>query len=202
MADLAGPVLADIDVVCHSLDLETHQEPLEEPAKVSCLLLLDNVPAPSVERSALEDVFSPQPSTEQPNQVSPSCDIMEVFSIQAPTQSLGNSQPNQPASPQPKFTNAQILSIFPQHPVGGSPYSPPPYPPSVLAWGQPGLPGNQWPGQAAGPWPSMPAGVGAHSGVRPEAGGFHPGVMNGGVPPHTRNPTQVHPPNNVPDFLQ
>lgn len=103
------------------------------------------------------------------------------------------------ASPVPKFTNSQILSIFPQHPVGGSPYSPPPYPPTVLAWGQQGLLGNA-------PWPSMPTGV--HSGVGPEAGGFHPGVMNVGIPPHTSslnvsgNPTQVHPSNVVPDFLR
>lgn len=111
-------------------------------------------------------------------------------------------------SPQPKFTNSQILSIFPQHPVGGAPYSPPPYPPTVMAWGQQGLLGTQWPGPAAAPWPTMPTGVWANSGVQPEAGGCHPGVMNGGITPPTsslnvsRNPTQVHPPNIVPDLLQ
>lgn len=71
-----------------------------------------------------------------------------------------------------------------------------------MAWGQQGLLGSQWPGPAAGPWPTMPAGVWANSGVHPAA------AMNGGVPPPasslnvSENPAQVHPPNILPDFLQ
>lgn len=109
------------------------------------------------------------------------------------------------ASPQPKFTNSQILSIFPQRPVVGSPCSPPHYPPTATPWGQQGLLGNQWPGPAAAPWPTMPSGVWApNPGLQPEVGR----VTNGGITPPTPslyvsgNPTQVHPPNTVHDLLQ
>lgn len=63
-------------------------------------------------------------------------------------------------SPQPMLSTAQILSMFPTQPVGGSPYTTPPYSPTTVPWGQQGLMGNQW----AGPWPSVP---GVPAWVRP-----------------------------------
>lgn len=109
---------------------------------------------------------------------------------------------------QPKFSNSQILSIFPQHPVGGAPYSPPPYPPTAMAWAQQGLLANRWPSPAVAARPTLPTGLWGNSGVPPEAQGCHPGVMNGGITPHTStlnvsgNHAHIHPPNTGPDLLQ
>lgn len=109
---------------------------------------------------------------------------------------------------QPTFSNSQILSIFPQHPVGGTPYSPPPYPPTAMAWAQQGLLANRWPSPAVAARPTLPTGLWGNSGVQPEAQGRHPGVMNGGITPHTPalnvsgNPAHIHPPNTGPDLLQ
>lgn len=109
---------------------------------------------------------------------------------------------------QPKFSNSQILSIFPQHPVGGAPYPPPPYPPTAMAWAQQGLLANRWPSPAVAAHPTLPTGLWGNSGVPPEAQGCHPGVMNGGITPHTStlnvsgNHAHIHPPNTGPDLLQ
>lgn len=109
---------------------------------------------------------------------------------------------------QPKFSNSQILSIFPQRPVGAAPYSPPPYPPTAMAWAQQGLLANRWPSPAVAAHPTLPTGLWGNSGVPPEAQGCHPGVMNGGITPHTStlnvsgNHAHIHPPNTGPDLLQ
>jgi len=55
-------------------------------------------------------------------------------------------------SAQQTLSTAQILSIFPVQPVGGSPYSSPSYSPTTMPWGQQGPQGNQW----GGHWPTMP----------------------------------------------
>lgn len=83
-------------------------------------------------------------------------------------------------SPQPTLSNSQILSIFPQQPVGGPPYSP-----TAMSWGPQGLLGNQWAGPAVTPWPTMP--------VWPPACGqmeAQPGAMSRGNTPTT--PTTVN----------
>lgn len=110
-------------------------------------------------------------------------------------------------SMQPKFSNSQILSIFPQHPVGGTPYSPPPYPPTAMAWAQHGLLANRWPSPVVATCPTLPIGLWGNSGVQPEAQGCHPGVMNGGITPRTAlnvsgDPAHIHPPNTGSDLLQ
>lgn len=81
-------------------------------------------------------------------------------------------------SPQPKLSTSQILSIFPQHPNGGPPYSSPPYSPTAVPWGQQGLLGNQWAGPAVAPWPTLPASmpVWAKADGQIEAHGSQPGV--------------------------
>lgn len=117
-----------------------------------------------------------------------------------------NNKPLSPlvsASQQPKFSNSQILSIFPQHPVAGSPYPPPPYPPTAMAWGQQGFLGNQWPGPAVAPWPTLPTGSWANSGVQVEAQGCQPGGGNGGMAPPTPSlNVSGNLPNIGPDLLQ
>lgn len=92
--------------------------------------------------------------------------------------------------------------------MGGTPYSPPPYPPTAMAWGQQSLLGNQYPGLAVAPWPTLPTGIWANSGVNPEAQGCHPGVVNGGIAPPTSalnvsgNTAHIHPQNMGADLLQ
>lgn len=103
-------------------------------------------------------------------------------------------------SPQPLLSTTQILSMFPTQPVGGSPYSSPPYSPTAMPWGQQGPLGNQWAGPALAPWPTMPGNVTAAwapPGVAaPPAGGqvqapsYQPGVMMGGNTP--TSPTTVN----------
>ncbi|XP_038571476.1 disabled homolog 1-like isoform X1 [Micropterus salmoides] len=134
MANLADPVLVDIEDVLQVLDQETPQELSETN---SLLLLHDSSARPA------EAFFSK--------------DLMEVFSIQteeplAPQSSCTTQQ----ESPQPSLSTSQILSMFPIQPVGGSPYSSPPYSPTTMPWSQQVLLGNQWAGPAVAPWPTMP----------------------------------------------
>ncbi|GAA6235382.1 disabled homolog 1-like [Lates japonicus] len=207
-ANLADPVLADIKEVCQSVDQESPQEPAEAPAQISSLLVLNESSTPPPERPALEDVFSPRPdSSPGLNQVSSTNELMEVFSVQSeapltPTQSPCISQP---VSSQPTLSPSQILSMFPTQPLGGSPYSSPPYSPSAaMPWGQNSPLGNQWARPAVAPWPTMPHGgmaARAPSGItappagsRTEAHGFvvtsQPGVMWGVNTP--ASPTTVN----------
>lgn len=59
-------------------------------------------------------------------------------------------------SPQQKLSTSQILSMFPVQPLGGSPYSSPPYSPTASPWGLQGPLGNQWVSPAAvAPRPSV-----------------------------------------------
>ncbi|XP_050924271.1 uncharacterized protein LOC108896329, partial [Lates calcarifer] len=187
----ADPVLADIKEVCQSVDQESPQESAEAPAQ----------------RPALEDVFSPRPdSSPGLNQVSSTNELMEVFSVQSeapltPTQSPCISQLE---SPQPMLSPSQILSMFPTQPLGGSPYSSPPYSPTAaMPWGQSSPLGNQWGRPAVVPWPTMhhggmaawaPSGITAPpAGGRTEAHGVvtsQPGVMWGGNTP--TSPTAIN----------
>ncbi|XP_059196388.1 disabled homolog 2-like [Centropristis striata] len=191
-ANLADPVLVDIRDVCQIVDQETPQEPAEAPAPTSSLLLVNDSPAASVEGAALEDLFSPRQdsSSGQSNQASSTNELMEVFSVQmeAPLtpNHIQSSSTSQPESPQQTLSTSQILSMFSSQPGGGSPYASPPYSPTTLPWGQQGLLGNQWAGQATAPWPTMPGGMAAWppaAGMAaPPAGGQiqAPGVMMGG----------------------
>ncbi|XP_035508729.1 disabled homolog 2-like isoform X1 [Morone saxatilis] len=205
MANLADPVLVDIKEVCQAVDQETPQEPVE--AQTSSLLLLNDSLAPPVEGPDLEEVFSPRPdsSSGQLNQASSSNELMEVFAIQMedPMMPSQTSCTSQPESPQPALSSSQILSLFPTQPVGGSPYSSPPYSPTAMPWAQQGLLGNQWAGSAAAPWPTVPGSMAAWpAGVAaPPVGGHiqahstQPGVMMGGSTP--TSPTTVDPLNSI-----
>ncbi|XP_071342121.1 disabled homolog 1-like isoform X2 [Trachinotus anak] len=208
-ANLADPVLADIEEVCQSVDQETPPEPAEAPTQTSSLVLLNESSAPPPEGTAFEGVFSPRPDSSpgQSNQVSSSKELMEVFSVQleepmSPIESSSPSQPESPQPPQPMLSTSQILSMFPTQPLGGSPYASPPYSPTAMPWDQKGPLGNQGAGPAMAPWPTMPgsmaawppAGVTAppagsrietHSGVSAQ-----PGFMWGGNTP--TSPTTVN----------
>lgn len=95
--------------------------------------------------------------------------------------------------PQPKLSSAQIISMFATQPVGGSPYTTPPYPPTAM-------PTFQRPPVAShgmAPWPTTsnsmavwpPGGFIAP----PIANGMiniQPGVLWGGVSPVS--PTDVN----------
>ncbi|KAF1385547.1 hypothetical protein PFLUV_G00108900 [Perca fluviatilis] len=208
MANLADPVLVDIEEVCQNVDPETPQEAAEAPTQNNSLLLLSDSSAPPAEEPAFEDVFSPRPdsSSGQSNQASFSNELMEVFSIQKEEPLMANqsSCTGQPEPPQPTLGTSQILSLFPTQPVGGSPYSSPPYSPtSTMPWGQQGLLGNQWAGPAAAPWPTMPSSMAswATTGMAaPPTGGQilaqgpQPGVMGGGNT--LASPTAVTPLNS------
>ncbi|CAK6972138.1 disabled homolog 1-like isoform X1 [Scomber scombrus] len=148
MANLADPVLADLNEICQSVDQET-------PTQNDALLVLDESSAPPPEVSAHEYVFSPQPESSfgQIKQTSSSNELMEVFSIQLegpmmPTQSECASPPVPPESQKPTLSTSQILSMYPTQPVGGSPYSSPAYSPLAAPW--PTMPGNMAPWPAAG----------------------------------------------------
>ncbi|XP_041791255.1 disabled homolog 2-like [Chelmon rostratus] len=200
-ANLADPVLVDIMEVCQVVDQETPQEPAEAPTQTSSSLLQNDSPAPPTERPALEDMFSPEPesSSGKSNQASSCNELMKVFSIQmeepmVPTQSTCSSQPE---SPQLTPSGSQILSMFPTQPVGGSPYSSPPYSPTTMPWGQQGPLGNQWAGPAVAPWPAVPSSMAtwAPAGIAtPPAGGqiqahsSQPGVTGGGSTPASPTP--------------
>lgn len=107
-------------------------------------------------------------------------------------------------SPQPTLSPSQILSMFPTQPLGGSPYSSPPYSPTAaMPWGQSSPLGNQWGRPAVAPWPTMhhgsmaawaPSGITAPpAGGRTEAHGVvtsQPGVMWGGNTP--TSPTTIN----------
>ncbi|XP_044056493.1 disabled homolog 2-like isoform X3 [Siniperca chuatsi] len=189
MANLADPVLVDIEEVCQVVEQETPQEPAEAPAQTSSLLLLNDSSALPAEGPAMEEVFS---SSGQSNQTSSHNELMEVFSVQMeePLMAPQSSCASQPESPQPLLSTSQILSMFPTQPVGGFPYSSPPYSPTTMSWGQQGLLGNQWAGPAVAPWPTIPgsmaaawapAGIAAPpAGSLIQAHGSQPGVMRGG----------------------
>ncbi|XP_035502435.2 disabled homolog 2-like isoform X2 [Scophthalmus maximus] len=217
MANLADPVLADIKEVCQCVDQETPPEPTETPTQTSSLLLLND--DSDSEKPLFEGVFSPRPDSSpgQPNQVALSNELMEVFSVQmeeplSPTQSSCTSQPD---SPQSNLSTSQILSMFPTQPLGGSPYSSPPYSPTAMTQGQKGPPGNQWSGLAVAvaPWPTVsgglaawaPPGVAAPSaGSQYEAGGMvtsQPGVMWGGNTPASPTTLNRFPTTPVPSFF-
>ncbi|XP_033478688.2 uncharacterized protein LOC117254471 [Epinephelus lanceolatus] len=212
MANLADPVLADIGEVCQIVDEEMPQEPAEALTQVientSSLLPLNDISAPPAEGPAFEEVFSPRPdsSSGPSNQASSRNELMEVFSVQMeeplmPSQSPCTTQPESPP-PQPMLSASQILSMFPTQPVGGSPYSSPPYSPTAMPWGQQGPLGNQWAGPAAAPWPTMPGSMAAWApagmaappaGGQIQANGPQPGVMGRGNAPASPTAVNGHP---------
>ncbi|KAF3835262.1 hypothetical protein F7725_027820 [Dissostichus mawsoni] len=144
-ANLADPVLADIEEVSKMVDQETTEEPAEAPTQ----------------EPALEEVLSPRKDSSPGNldQASSSSELMAVFSIQMeePLMPDQSSCASQPESPHHTLSSSQILSMFPTQPAGGTPYSWPPYSPTSMPWGQQRLLGNQWAGPAAVPWPTMPS---------------------------------------------
>ncbi|XP_054459297.1 disabled homolog 1-like [Anoplopoma fimbria] len=193
-ANLAEPVLVDIEEVCQVVEQETPQEPAEALKQTSSLLQLNDSSVPPAEGAAFEDVFSPWPnsSSGQSNQASFSNELMEVFSVQMEEPLMPNQSTSQPESPQPALSSSQILSMFPTQPAGGSPYSSPPYSPTTMPWGQQGFLGNQWAGPAAAPWPTIHSGMAAlvPAGIAaPPAGGQMMMMMGGDTP---ASPTAVH----------
>ncbi|XP_010770536.1 disabled homolog 1-like [Notothenia coriiceps] len=160
-ANLADPVLVDIEKVSKMVDQETTEEPADALTQTNSLLLLNDSSAPAAEELALEEVLSPRKDSSPGNldQASSSNELMAVFSIQMeePLMPDQSSCASQPESPHHTLSSSQILSMFPTQPAGGTPYSSPPYSPISMPWGQQGLLGNQWAGPAAVPWPTMPS---------------------------------------------
>ncbi|MEQ2257004.1 hypothetical protein ILYODFUR_029909 [Ilyodon furcidens] len=154
----ADPILLDILEVCQRVDQETSHQPVK--TQDSSLVVLSKDLASPAMGAALENVFSPPPvsSSGLTNQTSSSNELMEIFSPPltdplTPNHIASVSQPASPAeSPQQTLSAAQILSMFPTQPPGGSPYISPPLSPSAMPWGQQGLVGNQ----LTGSWPSTP----------------------------------------------
>ncbi|XP_035764097.1 disabled homolog 1-like [Neolamprologus brichardi] len=155
MANLAHPVFLDIQEVCQHVDREISQQPAETPTQGASLLVLHKSSA--AEEPALEDLFSPRPdvSSQQTKQPSSTNELMEVFSTPLEEPLAQTRIPEPPQQQQQVLSSSQILSMFPTHPVGGSPYSSPTYPPASMPWGQQALPGNQW----AAPWPTAPGNI-------------------------------------------
>ncbi|XP_075878781.1 uncharacterized protein LOC142885886 isoform X2 [Nelusetta ayraudi] len=179
-ANLAEPVLSDIQHVCQAEDQQTQQKPADVPTQNNSSLFLNHSPTSAAERSELEDIFNPQP--DQSNPASPSSQLMDAFTVQSPAQSLPG---NQPEPPKPMLSNSQILSIYPNYPAGGSPHSAhPPYPVTAMPWGQPqqGLVGNQWAGPAVAPWPAA-APVWGSAGQPVHTQGPPAGATSGGDTP-------------------
>ncbi|KAM9762040.1 uncharacterized protein ACNS7B_004253 [Menidia menidia] len=147
-ANQADPVLLDIKEVCQKVEQETPNT-LAETQTVPLVHLNHSSPPPAM-GEALNDVFSPRPSTfsEQSNQCS-SNELMEVFSsrLEDPLSPTQNTVTSPSESPLQMFSTAQILSMFPAQPVGGAPYFPTPHCPSTVPWGQQGPWGNQWGGE-------------------------------------------------------
>ncbi|KAF7202521.1 disabled homolog 2 [Nothobranchius furzeri] len=162
MANQADPVLIDIKEVCQREEPEALGESTETQ-NVSLVALNDSLSTPSekplvtVQGAAPEDVFSPRPesSPRQTNQVSAGNELMEVFlpQLEEPLALAQSSCTSQPESPRQTLSTAQILSMFPMQPVGGSPYNSPPFSPTTVPWGQQGPLGSQW----AGHWLTTPA---------------------------------------------
>ncbi|XP_041862146.1 disabled homolog 2-like [Melanotaenia boesemani] len=157
MANLAYPVLLDIKEVCQRVDQVTPQEPAE-PQNMSLVLLHDSSASPA-QVAALKDASpQPDPLPGLSNQTSSRNELMELFLPQQeePPSTIQSSCAYQPETPQQTVSAAQILSMFPTHPIGGSPYSFPAHLPTSMPLGQQGLLENQWGGQ----WPmtgGMPA---------------------------------------------
>uniref|UniRef100_A0A3Q2CDW6 PID domain-containing protein n=1 Tax=Cyprinodon variegatus TaxID=28743 RepID=A0A3Q2CDW6_CYPVA len=156
-ATQADPILSDIMEVCQRVDQETSHKPAETP-DISLVVLNEGVASQEM-GEAEEKVLNPPPdsSSGQTNQTSTSNELMQIFSPPmteplSPDQIPSVSQPTSPAeSPQQGLSTAQILSMFPRQPPGGSPYISPPLSPNPMPWGQQGLLGNQ-----TGFWPSVP----------------------------------------------
>lgn len=202
MANLAEPVLNDIREVCQMFDQETPQQtPEETPAQSSALFVLEEGSLPP-EGPALENVFSPPTvSTEESKPVSPSNELMQVFSVPlrepiepnlCPTAVFDTEPVAEP--PKPSLSNTQILSMFPSHSAGGAPY-----PPSAnMPWAQQGVMGNQWVGPmgpAVAPWPTLPSGIAAWPPAAPPTGN---GTYIQLPPPNTVTRVQApNPPQNL-----
>ncbi|KAA8589452.1 hypothetical protein FQN60_012817 [Etheostoma spectabile] len=151
MANLADPVLVDIEEVCQNVDQETPQEAAEAPTQNNSLLLLSDTSAPPAESTTRFFIWTIKPEP-----------------------------------PKPKLCTSQILSMFPAQPLGGSPYSSPPYSPTgTIPWGQQGLLGNQWAGSAVAPCPTIPSSMASWAPTDMAVGqilaqGPQPRVMGGG----------------------
>ncbi|XP_029939520.1 disabled homolog 2-like [Salarias fasciatus] len=146
-ANQAGPVLADINEMCQSVDQDAQES--APPAQNISLLPLSDIMA---EGSDPEAVFSPRPGSS--NQLSSHNELMEVFStpwrtLSHPLRPYTLVQSLHSKQHKPMLSTSQILSMYPTQPAGG-----PPYPPSSMAWGQQTLMGNPWAGPGGAPWPT------------------------------------------------
>ncbi|PWA21266.1 disabled homolog 2-like isoform X3 [Gambusia affinis] len=154
----ADPIILDIMEVCRRAEQQETSQQHQPTASqnISLVTLTDGPASPETTSSSNEllEIFSPDPLT--PN-------IPPV---------------SQPESPHPILSTAQLLSMFPTQPPGGSPYISPPVSPSSMPWNQQGLTGNQWPFVPAGP----PAAVTAPPAAVLPPPGFMM-AMNPAVPP-------------------
>lgn len=175
MANLADPVLADIEEVRQVVDQETPLQPAEEPTQTSSLLLLSDILGHPAETTTADE-------------------LMDVFSIQTEVPAMSSQSPcsGRPESPQPKLSSSQILSMFPDQPVGASPYSSAPYSPTTIPRGYQWHLENQGVGPALAPWPTVPGCVPAWTttGSQIEAHRSQPGIMSCGSKPVS--PTAVN----------
>ncbi|XP_035996703.1 disabled homolog 2 [Fundulus heteroclitus] len=192
-ANQADPILLDIMEVCQRVDQETSRQPTktQDVSLVGLndgsaslvtgvsLVGLDDGSASLVTEATNGNIFSPPPdsSSGHTNQTSSCNELMEIFSPSpreplSPDNISSVSQPVFPAeSPQPTLSTAQILSMFPTSPPGGSPYVSPPLSPSAMPWGQQGPLGTQWTGSWP-PTPAVPPGVTAPPAVVQTQPGF------------------------------
>ncbi|KAM4575534.1 disabled homolog 1-like [Fundulus diaphanus] len=184
-ANQADPILLDIMEVCQRVDQETSRQPTKtqvrhDPTRRSQFfyfyLLQISV---CLFEATNGNIFSPPPdsSSGHTNQTSSCNELMEIFSPSpreplSPNNISSVSQPVFPAeSPQQTLSTAQILSMFPTSPPGGSPYVSPPLSPSAMPWGQQGALGTQWTGSWP-PTPAVPPGVTAPPAVAQPQPGF------------------------------
>ncbi|XP_023195792.1 disabled homolog 2-like isoform X1 [Xiphophorus maculatus] len=158
----ADPIILDIMEVCQRVEQQETSQQHQPTASqnISLVMLTDNPASPATpflfQGAAVENMFSPPPasSSGQINQqTSPSNELLEIFSPPLTDPLTPNNIPpvSQPESPHPILSTAQLLSMFPTQPPGGSPYISPPVSPSSMPWNQQGLTGNQWPLFPAGP---------------------------------------------------
>ncbi|XP_030229280.1 disabled homolog 1 [Gadus morhua] len=179
MANMADPVLDDIQQVCQDLDQVSPEKPTQGPTQNKPLLFLDESDPIPAEVPA--DLVEPTSPTRPLREALPSNELEDIFTIRLDEPATANqiaASPQQ-GSPQKALSTAQILSNFPTLPSRGSPYSPPttmgpwglvgPFPtlspPTSPQWGAGGAPAP-WPGQTGAPaawaqsgpvWPPMQA---------------------------------------------
>ncbi|CAL8272883.1 unnamed protein product [Arctogadus glacialis] len=199
MANMADPVLDDIQQVCQDLDQVSAEEPTQGPTQNKPLLFLDESDPIPAEVPA--DLVEPTSPTRPLREALPSNELEDIFTIRLDEPATANqiaASPQQ-GSPQKALSTAQILPNFPTLPSRGSPYSSPttmgpwglagPFPtlspPTSPQWGGGG-------GGAPAPWPGQTGAPAAW----PQSGSMQGPVW---PPMQAYGPPQHQPPPPAPD---